>query len=76
MKKLLIIVPKNSLLNSYLQHASYVYDKISELEDRVFYNYTGISNPMETISYLTTMFLLSDFSVNCNYGNYTFRVRS
>ena len=76
MKKLLIIVPKDSLLNSYLQNTYYVYDKITELEDRVCYKQIGLSNPMETINYLITMFMLSDFSVNCNYGDYTFRVRS
>lgn len=75
MKKLLIIVLKDSLLNSYLQNTYYVYDKITELEDRVCYKQT-LSNPLETITFLITMFMLSDFSVNCNYGDYTFRVRS
>ena len=76
MKTLLIIVPKDSLLNSYLHNTSYVYDKITESEDGVCYKQTGLSHPMETINYFITMFMLSDFSVNCNYGDYTFRVRS
>ena len=75
MKKLLIIVPKDSPINSYLMNRFYVYDKITDLEDRVCYKQIGLSNPMETINYLITMFMLSDFSVNCNYGDYTFRVR-
>ena len=76
MKKLLIIVPKDSLLNSYLMKNYRVYSKISDLDDKVCYKYLGLPNPMETINYLITMFMLSDFSVNCNYGDYTFRVRS
>ena len=76
MKKLLIIVPKDSLLNSYLMKNYRVYSKISDLDDKVCYKYLSLPNPMETINYLITMFMLSDFSVNCNYGDYTFRVRS
>ena len=76
MKKLLIIVPKDSLLNSYLMKNYRVYSKISDLEDKVCYKYLGLPNPMETVTYLITMFMLSDFSVNCNYGDYTFLVHS
>ena len=76
MKKLRIIVPKDSLLNSYLQNTFYVYDKITIVEDRVCYIQKDLSCPMETINFLINMFMLSDFSINCNYGDYTFRVRS
>lgn len=76
MEKLLIIVPKDSLLNTYLMKSFRVYARLSQLEDMVCYKYIGLSNSMETISYLITMFMLSDFSVNCCYGDYTFRVRS
>ena len=76
MTKLLIIVPKDSLLNSYLTKNFNVYTKIAYIEDRVCYKYIGLSKPMETITFLTTMFMLSDFSINCNYGDYTFLVRS
>ena len=76
MKKLLIIVPKDSLLNSYLMKSFRVYSRLSEIEDMVYYKYIGLSNSMDTINYLITMFMLSDFSVNCNYGDYTFLVRS
>ena len=78
MNKLLIIVPQNSLVNSYLMHQFYVYEKIADAEDVVYYKQIkqiGMS-PMETINHLVSMFMLSDFSVNCNYGDYTFRVRS
>ena len=76
MEKLLILVPKDSLLNSYLMKSFRVYAKIAENDDIVYYKHIGLSNPMETISYLATMFMLSDFSINCNYGDYTFCVRS
>lgn len=75
MKKLLIIVPKDSLLNSYLMKSFRVYARLSEIEDMVYYKHIGLSNSMETISYLITMFMLSDFSISCDYGDYTFRVR-
>lgn len=76
MKKLLIIVPKDSLLNSYLMNQFYVYDKITDYEDRVCYKQTGPSDAMETINYLISMFMLLDFSISCNYGHFTFRVHS
>lgn len=76
MKQLLIIVPQDSLLNSYLMNSSRVYDKISELEGMVWYQQPALSYPMETINYLITMFMLSDFSISCNHGDYIFRVRS
>ena len=37
MKKLLIIVPKGTLLNSYLMNQFYVYEKIADAEDVVYY---------------------------------------
>lgn len=76
MKTLLIIVPKDSLLNSYLQNTFYAFDKITVVEDRVCYIQKGLSHPMESINYYITMFMLSDFSINCLYDKYTFRVRS
>ena len=75
MKKLLIIVPKETLLNSYLMNQFFVYEKIVDAEDVVYYKQIGMS-PMETINYLVSTFMLSDFYVSCNYGDYTFRVRS
>ena len=75
MKKLLIIVPKETLLNSYLMNQFYVYEKVVDVDDVVYYKQIGMS-PMETINHLISTFMLSDFSVNCNYGDYTFRVRS
>lgn len=76
MAKLLIIVPKVSLLNSYFLKSFRVYAKLSEFEDMVCYKHIGLSNPMETASYLVTMFMLQDFSINCDSDNYTFLVRS
>ena len=76
MKKLLIIVPKDSLLNSYLTKNFNVYAKIADTEDRVCYKHIGLSTPLETISFLSTMFMLSDFSISCKYDDYIFRVRS
>ena len=76
MKKLLIIVPKDSLLNSYLHNTFYAFDKITVFEDRVCYIQKGLSHPMDSINYYINMFMPSDFSIICNYGDYTFRVRS
>ena len=75
MKKLLIIVPKDSLLNNYLMKTFRVYARLSEIEGMVYYNYIGQSNPMDTINFLAAIFMLSDFSINCEHGDYTFRVR-
>lgn len=76
MKKLLILVPKDSLLNTYLNKSFRVYVQVAEIDDVVYYKFIGLSNSMETISYLVTMFMLSDFSIYCNNGDYTFRVCS
>lgn len=75
MKKLVIIVPKNSLVDFYLVKY-HVYGKTTERNGMVYYKETGISSPMETISYLIATFMLSDFSINCKYGDYIFRVKS
>lgn len=75
MKNLCIIVPKGSLLDFYVRKY-HVYGKITERNGSVYYKETDISNPLETISYLIVTFKLFDFSINCNYGDYTFRVRS
>ena len=76
MKKLLIIVHKDSLLNSYLMKNFRVYSKISDLEDKVCYKYLGLPNSMDAITFLITMFTLSDFSINCTSADFTFFVRS
>ena len=76
MKQLLIIVPKGSLIDSYLMKSFRVYARLSETENMVYYKDIGFSTSMETISHLTTMFMLSDFSVNCKHGDYILRVRS
>lgn len=76
MKTLRIIVPKDSQINSFLMNQFNAYDKISDLSDRVCYKQTGLYHPMDTINYLISMFMLCDFSINCNYGDFTFRVHS
>ena len=76
MKKLLIIVPKGSSLNSYLMKNYCVYSKISDLDDKVCYKYLGLPNSMEAITYLITMFMLQDFSIHCSSGDSTFFVFS
>lgn len=75
MNNLIIILPKESLLTSYLMNY-HVYGKITKRNGMLCFKETDLSNPMETINYLITAFRLSDFSINCNYGDYTFRVRS
>ena len=63
MKKLLIIVPKGTLLNSYLMNQFYVYEKVVDADDVVYYKQIGMS-PMETINHLVSTFMLSEFFSN------------
>lgn len=76
MKKLLIIVPKGSVIDSYLQDTFYAYDNIVVLDDRTCYIQNGITYPMAQINYLISMFGLKDYFVRSSSKQYTFRVRS
>lgn len=75
MKKLVIIVPTVSTLNSYLSDAGFIYDKITRLSDRTCYK-MNMSTSLEFIEFLVFKFCLNDFSVRCHDGIVSFRVRS
>lgn len=75
MKKLSIIVPKDSQIDSFLSESFYIYDKIVRLVDRTCY-IINVSHPMSMIDYLISVFEPKVYSTHCNYGRYIFRVRS
>lgn len=75
MKKLRIIVPKDSALDSYLADAGFIYDKFVRLADRTCYK-MNISLSLQLIDFLVCKFHLTDFSICCHDGVVTFRVRS
>lgn len=75
MKKLRIIVPKDSALDSYLSDAGFIYDKIVRLSNDTSYK-MNISLSLQLIDFLVCKFHLQDFSVCCRDGVVTFRVRS
>lgn len=75
MKKLLIIVPKDSALDSYLSDGGFIYFKIVRLSRETCYK-MNISLSLSLIEFLVTKFCLTDFSVRCHHGTVTFRVRS
>ncbi len=75
MKKLRIIVSKDSALDSYLADAGFIYDKIARLSGRTSYK-MNISTSLQLIEFLVSKFRLKDFSVRCYHGVVTFRVRS
>ena len=75
MKKLRIIVPKDSALDSYLTDAGFIYDYIHRLPANTCYK-MNISLCLQLIDFLVSKFRLKDFSVRCCDGVVTFRVRS
>lgn len=75
MKKLVIIVPRDSSVDSYLKVAGFIYDKIVYLPQTSCYQ-MNISLCLQLIDFLVCKFCLMDFSVNCHDGVVTFRVRS
>lgn len=76
MKKLLIIVPKGSAVDSWLaDDAGFIYDYIKRLPHGVSYK-MNISLSLQLIEFLVSKFGIRDFSVSCYDGEVTFRVRS
>lgn len=75
MKKLVIIVPKNSALDSYLADAGFLYDKFVRLSCKTYYK-MNISLSLQLIDFLVCKFRLKDFSIKCHDGVVIFRVRS
>lgn len=76
MKKLRIIVPKDSALDFYLvNHSGFIFDKIVRLSNDTSYK-MNISLSLQLIDFLVCKFHLKDFSIRCYHGLVTFRVRS
>ena len=75
MKKLRIIVRKDSVLDSYLAEAGFLYDKVVRLYDRTCYK-INLTDKMALINFFISKFRLKDYSIRCNFGEFTFRVRS
>lgn len=75
MRKLRIIVPKDSALDSYLADAGFIYDKIARLSNGTCYK-MNISLSLQLIDFLVGKFHLKDFSIRCLDGVVTFCVRS
>lgn len=75
MKKLVIIVPKGSALDSYLIDAGFIYETIVCLRGSIHYK-MNISTCFNIIELLVSKFCLKDFQIQCHDGLVTFRVRS
>ena len=75
MKRLLIIVRTDSAVDSFLADAGFIYDRVVYVDDRTYYK-INLTNKMELINLLITKFRLQDYSIRCNFGVFTFRVRS
>lgn len=75
MKKLVIIVPRDSSVDSYLSDAGFIYDKIVCLSRGTCYK-MNISLSLQFIELLVSKFCLKDFSIKCHDGVVTFCVRS
>ena len=75
MKRLSIIVPKDSALDSWLADAGFIYDKVVRSSDKALYK-INLTNKMDMINFLVSKFKLKDFCICCKRGKYTFCVRS
>ena len=75
MKKIRIIVPKGSALDSYLADAGFIYDYIHRLPASTCFK-MNMSSCLQLIDFLVCKFRLKDFCIRCHDGEVTFRVRS
>ena len=75
MKKLRIIVWKNSPLDSYLADSGFIFDNVFHLSDRTFY-VISLTDKMDLINYLISKFSLHNYSIRCDYDDFIFHVRS
>ena len=74
MKKLRIIVPYGSALDSYLADAGFIYDEITRLSDKTYFK-MNITSYFQLIEFLVSKFRLTDYSIRCDDGVVTFLVR-
>ena len=75
MKKLLIIVPKDSALDSYLADAGFLFDEIERLIDTTCYK-INLTDKMDLINFLISKFSPQDYCIRNIHGEYIFRVLS
>lgn len=75
MKRLSIIVPKDSALDSWLADAGFMYDKVVRSSDKTSYT-INLTSKMELINLLVSKFKLQNFCIRCKCGKFTFCVRS
>ena len=75
MTELLIIVPKDSALDSYLTDSGYIFDEVARSSRSSYYRLYLIDK-MDFINFLISKFSLRDYSIRCHYGEFTFRVHS
>lgn len=75
MKRLSIIVPKDSALDCWLADAGFIYDKVVPSNDCTLY-IINLTNKMELINLLISKFRLKDFCIRCIHGKYIFSARS
>lgn len=75
MKKLLIIVPKGSALDSYLADADFIYDEISHLFHTTCY-LINVTDKMDLINFLVSKFSPQEYLIHNNCGDFVFHVRS
>lgn len=75
MKRLRIIVPKESALDSYLSDVGFIYEKIVPILDCTCYT-INVTDKNLLIKFLISKFSPQDYSIRYKYGEYIFRVRS
>ena len=75
MTKLLIIVPKDSALDSYLANSLYIFDEIAHSSQKSFYK-MYLNDKLVLINFLISEFSLQDYSIRCHYDEFVFRVLS
>ena len=75
MKKLLIIVPKGSALDSYLADAGFIYDEIERLSHTICYT-INLTDKMDFINFLISKFSPQDYFIVNNTGEFIFCVHN
>lgn len=75
MKRLRIIVPNESALDSYLADVGFIYDKVIRSSSTTCYK-INVTDKMSFITFLLSKFRLNDYSIYCFFDSFVFRVRS
>ena len=75
MKRLSIIVPTDSALDSWLSDAGFIYDKVVRSSNKTLYK-INLTHKMDLINLRISQFRLKDFCICCKRGKFTFCVPS